>query len=373
MTTRWRIAEDPTVMPTSDFASEILVRGATPVAVLDHSGKLAFANPAFEAAGLRPSLLDPRGFLGNSRLEQLRVAALRSGLSELASVVEVPVREGAIRVELLGLSLVPGWTAMVVHSPGSERAAASDLPSPELLLHELRAPLLAIRVALDNLTQDCADRAPDLLEAVGRQSRAVAHLTGVLTGLGDLVRASALAANRAEAPAIDLAQVIEDVADTYGPLAELSGHQLVVRVQPGVMAIPGDRELLGRAVANLIDNALKYSFPPGPVALGLSQRGALAVVEVADGGPAIPPRDRLRLFQPFIRLQRADAPAVQGSGLGLAVAQRVARAHGGSLSLESAVESGNIFRLSFLAPVRRTAPTPVAFRAEAPGLAVDCS
>ncbi len=348
MTARWRTAEDPTVMPTADFASEVVVRGAMPIGVLDHSGKLAFANPAFQAAGLKTTLLDPRGFLSIARLEQLRVAALREEIAGVAPVFEVPLRDGSIRVEVLGLSLVPGWVALVVHLPGPTQDMAPQLPSPELLLHELRAPLLAIRVALDGLTQECAAQAPDLLGAVGRQSRAVAHLAGVLQGLGDLVRADELAAHRADAPAVDLAGVMGDVLDSYGPLAELSGYQLEIRKDAGVAAIPGDRELLGRALANLIDNALKYSLAPGPIRLGLAQRGALAVLEVADGGPAIAPNDRLRLFEPFVRLQRADVSGVQGSGLGLAVVQRVARAHGGNLSLESAGGSGNTFRLSFL-------------------------
>jgi len=349
MTAHWRTAEDPGVMPTADFASEVVVRGAMPIGVLDHSGKLAFANPAFHAAGLKTTLLDPRGFLSNSRLEQLRVAALREDTHGVAPVFEVPLRAGSIRVEVLGLSLVPGWVAMVVHPPGPIQEVAPHLPSPELLLHELRAPLLAIRVALDDLTQECAAQAPDLLDAVGRQSRAVAHLAGVLTGLGDLVRADELAAHRADAPVVDLAAVMGEVLKSYGPLAELSGYRLEVRMDPGVAAIPGDPELLGRAVANLIDNALKYSPAPGPIRLGLAQRGALVVVEVADAGPAIAPNDRQRLFEPFVRLQRADVPDVQGSGLGLAVVQRVARAHGGNLSLESAGGFGNTFRLSFLA------------------------
>ena len=233
-------------------------------------------------------------------------------------------------------------------------------PRKQMGIDELRSPLLAIRAALDGLTQECAARAPELLDAVGRQSRAVAHLAGVLTGLGDLVRAGELAAHRAETPLIDLAEVVRDVSDTYGPLAELIGYRLDLEVQPGAAPVRGDRELLGRAVANLIDNALKYSLPPGPIRLGLFQRGALVVVEVADGGPAIPPEDRLRVFDPFVRLDRADPAAVHGSGLGLAVVQRVARAHGGSLSLESALESGNIFRLSFLAPAGHSTRRPGA-------------
>ncbi|MHB1527354.1 MAG: sensor histidine kinase [Candidatus Dormibacteria bacterium] len=349
MNASWRTVEDPQVMPTADFASEILVRGATPVGVLDHRGKLAFANPAFLTAGLATTLLDPRGFLVHPRLEQLRLGTIRGELGVGSSLLEVPATEGAVRVELLGLGQVPGWTALVVHALVQPAEREPDLPSPDLLLHELRSPLLAIRVALDGLTQECADRAPELLGAVGRQSRAVARLAGVLTGLGDLIRARELAAHRAETPLVDLTEVVRDVFETYSTMAELSGHRLEVELQPGTTAVRGDQELLGRAVANLVDNALKYSLPPGPIRLGLFQRGALVVVEVADGGPAIPAGDRLRVFAPFVRLERADATDVHGSGLGLAVVQRVARAHGGSLSLESAAEAGNTFRLSFLA------------------------
>jgi signal transduction histidine kinase len=122
----------------------------------------------------------------------------------------------------------------------------------------------------------------------------------------------------------------------------------VVALERDVPAIDGHAELLARAIANLVDNALKYATAPGPIRLSLRRSGALAVVEVADSGPGIARADQPSIFTEFYRLPAARAARTPGTGLGLAVARRVAQAHGGRLSLESQVGAGSAFRLSFL-------------------------
>jgi hypothetical protein len=343
----WKQAEDAAVLPSSDFASEVLWRTGTQIAVFDHAGHLAFANPSFRGSQLAALLLDPRGFVKEPAVERLRLEVMRHRGPNIPAALEVEVGTGTVGIELLGLGLVPGWTALV--ATGIPYAQApSDLPDPQLLLHELRTPMLGIREGLDSLTQRCAELAPELLDAVGRQSRALSRLAGVLAGLGDLLRAGDVTARRSEWPPVDLGQVVRTVEETYVGLAAASGHQLDVEVDPSVPPVRGEEELLVRAVANLVDNALKYSPPPGPVRLGLYLRGVLAVVEVSDSGPGIAPADRHRIFDPFVRLPSALSTGAPGSGLGLAVVQRVATAHGGSLSFESELIVGTTFRLSFL-------------------------
>jgi signal transduction histidine kinase len=273
---------------------------------------------------------------------------MRQGEPQIPVVLELETNAETVRLELFGLGLVPGWTALVASPTTCDPQGTSHWPDPRLLLHELRAPLLGIREGLDNLTQRCAEQAPELLDAVGKQSRALSRLAGVLAGVGDLLRAGDVAGLRSEWPLVDLSRVVRVVEETYSSLASASGHQLTVESEPDVPPVRGEEELLVRAVANLVDNAIKYSPPPGPVRLGLHLRGVLAVVEVSDLGPGIAPGDQRRILDPFVRLPAAVSTGAPGSGLGLAVVHQVATAHGGSLSIQSEMNSGATFRLSFL-------------------------
>jgi signal transduction histidine kinase len=344
----WQQAEDASVLPSSDFASEVLWKTGIQIAVFDHAGHLVFANPSFRDSQLAARLLDARGFVKEPAVERLRLEVMRHRGPNVPAGLEVDMDRGTAGIELFGLGLAPGWTALTASTRNANAQAPPDLPDPQLLLHELRAPMLGLREGLDTLTDRCAELAPELLDAIGRQSRALSRMAGVLAGLGDLLRAGDVSARRSEWQPVDLARVVRTVEETFSGLAAASGHELAVEVDSGISPVRGDEELLVRAIANLVDNALKYSPPPGPVRLGLHLRGALAVLEVSDLGPGIAPADRRRIFDPFVRLPSALSTGAPGSGLGLAVVQRVATAHGGSLSFESELNLGTTFRLSFL-------------------------
>ncbi|MGH7610235.1 MAG: sensor histidine kinase [Candidatus Dormibacteria bacterium] len=147
---------------------------------------------------------------------------------------------------------------------------------------------------------------------------------------------------------LDLGYEVRQVGETFRELAEGNGFALEVRTEDGAIPIQGSAGLIARAISNLVDNALKYSQPPGPVRLSASRKGALAVVEVADEGPGVPAEHEQRIFAEFARGPQAASRPIPGSGLGLAVTRQVARAHGGTLSMESSPHHLTTFRLSFL-------------------------
>ena len=135
----------------------------------------------------------------------------------------------------------------------------------------------------------------------------------------------------------DAAEAVRDIAELYEASAEEAGVPLEVSIESN-LPVHGSRELLGQAVANLLDNALKYGAPSvrgdaaGPVIVTAEKAGEHVLVTVADRGPGIPSAERGRVVERFVRLETARSRP--GFGLGLSLATAVARLHGGNLRLD---------------------------------------
>jgi signal transduction histidine kinase len=141
---------------------------------------------------------------------------------------------------------------------------------------------------------------------------------------------------------VDPASVIEDVAELYEPVAEEMGLRLEIDAGKG-LRILANRELVSQAIANLVDNAIKYTAADGagaeragagraPVVISAVPAGDAVEIAVADRGPGVAPQDRERALQRFVRLEKSRSKP--GSGLGLSLVAAVARLHGGSIRLE---------------------------------------
>jgi signal transduction histidine kinase len=146
---------------------------------------------------------------------------------------------------------------------------------------------------------------------------------------------------------LDPATIIGDIAELYEPAAEEAGLTLAVSAERG-LSLLANRELVSQAVANLVDNAIKYSTGPAPAAAGAApvppaaSRGAITIslervgsnveIAVGDRGPGVAPKDRERALQRFVRLEKARS--LPGAGLGLSLVAAVARMHGGAVRLE---------------------------------------
>jgi signal transduction histidine kinase len=138
---------------------------------------------------------------------------------------------------------------------------------------------------------------------------------------------------------VEAGAVVRDVAELYEPVAEEKGVELTVDA-PGPVTLKANRELLGQALANLVDNALKYADPAEhesrrlTIVLSAKRDGDNVVLAVADNGPGIPPADRQRVLQRFVRLE--ESRSQPGSGLGLSLVAAVARLHHGDIELGDA-------------------------------------
>jgi signal transduction histidine kinase len=196
------------------------------------------------------------------------------------------------------------------------------------IAHDLRTPLARLRARLEVtlLERPDATRYGDAL----RETIAEADtLLGTFNAL--LTIAEAEAGSRREAMAVvDLAEIARSVAELYEPVADDKGIALTVDGAPTI-PVHGDRHLLSQAIANLLDNALKYT-PAGAITLRARQTGETARVEVADSGPGVPADRRDAVFDRFVRLE--GSRSTPGNGLGLSLVRAVARLHGGDAWLE---------------------------------------
>ncbi|MFZ5585858.1 MAG: HAMP domain-containing sensor histidine kinase [Thermodesulfobacteriota bacterium] len=206
--------------------------------------------------------------------------------------------------------------------------------------HDLRTPLARLR-----FTVEAALREPDdphaQREALMDCAEEGERLTRMLDMLLDVSEAETGILRLAPAP-VDLAGLVAEVAELYGFLAEEKGVALDAAGLPSLTAVV-DAGRVRQAVANLLDNAVKYTPAGGRVAVGLERTGAEAVISVADSGPGVAPAERERVFE---RLYRGDKSRGQrGMGLGLSLVAAVAKAHGGRTAVDEAPGGGARFRL----------------------------
>lgn len=143
---------------------------------------------------------------------------------------------------------------------------------------------------------------------------------------------------------VDINEVVEEVADVYRATAEAKGVRLTIVLAANCPVLAADRQLLSRAIGNLVSNALKYTAADGLVEITTALQSGSVTVNVRDTGCGLAPGTEARLFQQYSR--GAASGAVEGSGLGLYIVRRIAEAHGGSVGVISDVGQGSTFTLS---------------------------
>ncbi len=216
--------------------------------------------------------------------------------------------------------------------------------------HDLRTPLtrLHARIELALMGELDVAKAREVLEEAMRD---IEGLIATFDALLAIARAES-GTLEAELEPVDLAAVAADVAELYEPLAEERDIRLVQSLESPACVL-GHRQLLAQAVANLVDNAVKYTPEGGRVELRV-RRGPPPVVEVVDNGPGIPPDQRERARKRFVRLD--PDRSTPGNGLGLSLVEAVAHLHGAELELDDAAP-GLVARIRFPARAAVAAPT----------------
>ncbi|HEY7342547.1 MAG TPA: HAMP domain-containing sensor histidine kinase [Ktedonobacterales bacterium] len=208
--------------------------------------------------------------------------------------------------------------------------------------HDLRTPLFMLRGYLQGLQRGVAatpEKAAHYLEMCQAKADELERLVADLFAYTRLEHLEL----EPERQPLDLGDVLRQVVEGAQPLAATKGITLTLDASATPAQLLGDRHLLARAVENVVDNAIRYTPLEGAVCVRWRADGANVTFSVADSGPGIAPDDLARLFKPLYRGEASRNRQTGGAGIGLAIAQRILVAHGGSLVAANRPEGGAIF------------------------------
>ncbi|WP_435017756.1 response regulator [Tundrisphaera sp. TA3] len=202
-----------------------------------------------------------------------------------------------------------------------------------MLAHELRNPLAPILNAFEVMRAETGgEDALAPIRQVGE--RQVRHLARLVDDLLDVSRISSSKIQLRLQP-LDLLDVVDRVIETIRPAIEGRGHSFLVRPCPGPLPMRGDATRLEQILTNLLNNASKYTEPPGRIEISVGVTDDQAVVRVKDSGMGIPPEMLTRVFDLFAQADRALDRSQGGLGIGLTLVRRLVELHGGSVSASS--------------------------------------
>jgi two-component system OmpR family sensor kinase len=209
--------------------------------------------------------------------------------------------------------------------------------------HEIKNPLTGLRAALVNLKEEQTDEQRQ--RAVGNANRAVERLIRLLT---DLRKLSELEERTIERYSVDVPELLDDVVTAARVNPAYEGREinlLIPKVPSPFPSITGDRDLVLLAVYNLVENALKFTSKGDSIEVRALEDGRTIVIEVADTGSGIPVEDLSKIFDELYR--GSNARGTEGSGLGLALVNRIATLHGGGVGVRSSQidPRGTVFTL----------------------------
>lgn len=210
------------------------------------------------------------------------------------------------------------------------------------IVHDLRTPLFALRGYLDGLAAgvaDTAERRAHYLDVARTKADALERL---ITDLFEFTRLEYLDQTPQTEP-LDLRPFLRQIVEGHQPAADERGATVALDVPDEPVMVAADRHMLGRAVENLLDNALRYTPPGGAIRLSAGREDGSATFRVEDTGPGIPAEDLPHIFAPLYRGEHSRNRRTGGAGLGLTVARRILRAHGGDLTAINAPAGGTVF------------------------------
>lgn len=316
------------------------------VLLLDANRRIVVLNPA-----LREMLLLPNDVVGKPLLDVVRHAELKDLFDTAAADDEPTVQEVEIgnikpRRLLCRVARMPGEqkqvVAVFVDVTEMRRLESMRRDFVANVSHELRTPVTAIRSAAETLIDGAAADPAAAQAFVGIIDRNAQRLHALVEDLLDLSRIEARGF-RLSFEAIELRPIFSQVIGLFRERASKKSVTLAERPLDGLPRVRADRRALEHVLTNLIDNAVKYCGPGAHVWLGVKTSGDNVTVSVSDDGPGIDERHLPRIFERFYRVDAGRSRDVGGTGLGLSIVKHLVEAMGGSVHVESKLNSGTTF------------------------------
>lgn len=343
----------------------------TPDAVIaiDEERRVSLANPASQvvltvprqqAIGMRvEDVIGPqelqRRLLGEVQEEEALELALESGSIWAASVREIDAGHWRRRGRVAVL-----WDA--THYKKLDMLKSEFVST---VSHDLRAPLTLMRGYATMLSMVGAVNEQQK-EFVSKILDSVDGMSQLVENLLDLGRIEAGVGLELETVLLD--EILEEVADSYRPNAVNRQVSFSASIEANGPALLADRTLLRQAIANVVDNGIKFTPAGGEIEIRAEPLGDEWRIAVKDTGVGIAPADQARLFERFYRARRPETLKMRGSGLGLAISKSIVEQHGGSIGVTSRLGEGSTFEIRL--PMRPGVEGQEQEQAE-PGTALD--
>jgi PAS domain S-box-containing protein len=325
----------------------VLASTSDAVIVTDPTERILLINPAMERQfGLNAA--EVRGRPVKLVIKSERLIDALTGNSDKTHNVEIPIGNDKVLYASASTIVNNGGQAIgrvaVLHDitylkeideMKSEFVAAVS--------HDLRTPL-TFMLGYATMLPMVGDLHPKQLEYVDKITGGIEQMSVLVDDLLDLGRLEAGAELVFETFRVE--KVLANVAEDYKQPAITRGNDIVLQVNDTIPPVRGDRSLIRQAVANLVDNAIKYVPNGGQIIIGATVAGLETVIWVEDKGPGISKKDQIRLFEKFYRINSDGADRIKGTGLGLALVRSITERHGGRAWCESEPGKGSKFFIS---------------------------
>jgi two-component system phosphate regulon sensor histidine kinase PhoR len=338
------------------------------LAVLDETMTIVETNPCFDA------LVEHEGdCVGHPLTDVLPSHELTTTL-EIASndgtrfaEIEVTLTEPVGRtLHVIGAPLLAGehrgWVISLHDITERKRLEGLKEEFINLAAHELRTPL-AIILGYASILREDTERFGDVLvvSATDAIMKAASQLAMVIDELVVFAAAKSRSADEIGADRFNLSEVIRHAANSMAHQASLKEISISVEVGHKPLMVSGDRLILAQSIGHLLDNAVKFTQPGGQVRVRAFQVDDETVLEIEDTGIGIPLTELDRIFDMFYQLEEHLTRASGGLGMGLAIARRGVELHGGTITVESTIGQGSLFRIT-LPPFAEQTPIPAQTR-----------
>ena len=244
------------------------------------------------------------------------------------------------------IDLMLGAGLLLVYSNVRREMRLSHLKSDFVanVSHELKTPLALIRLFAETLELGrvpSEDKARQYYRVINKESQ---RLTQLINNILDFSRIEAGRKEYRFAPT-EVRQIVNEVVDAYRFQIEQQGFTLDVRVADDLPEVSADKEALGQALLNLVNNAIKYSPNDKHIGLSVRHEGGRVLISVVDHGIGVAKSEHKKIFEKFYRAEDSLVHETKGSGLGLPLVRHIMEAHGGHVEVESSPGKGSTFTL----------------------------